>query len=260
MVNPDSDPGQDEHQLARSAWLPLDDADDATIAATDDSRAPLRAIRAARVFSASSSSRSAKLPALQMSPALGTPIAKGRAISSAATIRAATTKVNRPRPRSPRHVLGRVAQRRLKRNGVVRPPASYSSARNLYRVSQEETPRRSALVERVRAQQERHRRRHRLYRIGFAATGFVVLTAGIVMLVTPGPGIPVLILGLAMLALEFAWAERWLERIAVKAEQAVDEVTKGSPLRRALLIGGGLVVAAVGLALLVFWDIPYVPG
>lgn len=80
------------------------------------------------------------------------------------------------------------------------------------------------------------------------------------MLVTPGPGIPVLILGLAMLALEFAWAERWLERIAVKAEQAVDEVTKGSPLRQALLIGAGLLVAAAGLALVLFWDIPYVPG
>jgi uncharacterized protein (TIGR02611 family) len=127
-------------------------------------------------------------------------------------------------------------------------------------VTQEETPRRSALLERVRAQQERHRRRNRLYRIGFAALGFVVLTAGVVMLVTPGPGIPVLILGLAMLALEFAWAERWLDRIATKAEQAVDEVTKGSPLRRALVVGAGLAVAAVGLALLVFWDIPYVPG
>lgn len=127
-------------------------------------------------------------------------------------------------------------------------------------MTQEEIPRRSALLERVRAQQERHRQRNRLYRIGFAVLGFVVLTAGVVMLVTPGPGIPVLILGLAMLALEFAWAERWLDRIATKAEQAVDEVTKGSPLRRALVLGAGLAVAAVGLALLVFWDIPYVPG
>jgi uncharacterized protein (TIGR02611 family) len=116
------------------------------------------------------------------------------------------------------------------------------------------------MVERVRARQERHRQRHRLYRIGFAAAGFIVLIAGVVMLVTPGPGIPVLILGLAMLALEFAWAERWLDRIATKAEQAVDEVTKGSPLRTALVLCAGLAVAAAGLALLVFWDVPYVPG
>ena len=129
-------------------------------------------------------------------------------------------------------------------------------------MSQEKTQssRRGAIVERVRARQARHRQRHRLYRIGFAAAGFVVLIAGVVMLVTPGPGIPVLILGLAMLALEFAWAERWLERIATKAEQAVDEVTKGSPLRRALVIGAGLAAAAFGLALLLFWDVPYLPG
>lgn len=116
------------------------------------------------------------------------------------------------------------------------------------------------MVERVRARQQRHRQRHRLYRIGFAVAGFLVLIAGLVMLVTPGPGIPVLILGLAMLALEFGWAERWLDRIAVKAEQAVDEVTKGSPLRRALVLGAGVAVAAAGLALLVFWDIPFLPG
>jgi uncharacterized protein (TIGR02611 family) len=127
-------------------------------------------------------------------------------------------------------------------------------------VSQEETPRRSAVVERVRARQERHRQRHRLYRIGFAAAGFLVLIAGIVMLVTPGPGIPVLIVGLAMLALEFGWAERWLDRIAVRAEQAVEEVTKGGLLRRVLVLGAGVALAAAGLALLLFWDIPYLPG
>ena len=127
-------------------------------------------------------------------------------------------------------------------------------------MSQEETPRRGAIIERVRAQQMRHRQRHRLYRIGFAVVGFLVLAAGLVMLVTPGPGIPVLILGLAMLALEFAWAERWLERIATKAEQAVEEVTKGSPVRRALVLGAGLAFAVAGLAFLLLWDIPYLPG
>jgi uncharacterized protein (TIGR02611 family) len=127
-------------------------------------------------------------------------------------------------------------------------------------VDETEGQRRGAIIERVRAQQERHRQRNRFYRIGFAVAGFLVLIAGIVMLVTPGPGIPVLILGLAMLALEFAWAERWLERIATKAEQAVEGVTSGSPLRRALIVGASLAAAAVGLALLVLWDIPYLPG
>lgn len=127
-------------------------------------------------------------------------------------------------------------------------------------IEQSEQPRRGAIIERVRAQQVRHRQRHRLYRIGFAGLGFLVLAAGLVMLVTPGPGIVVMILGLGMLALEFAWAERWLERIATKAEQAVEEVTKGSPVRRVLVLGAGIAVAVAGLAFLLLWDIPYLPG
>jgi uncharacterized protein (TIGR02611 family) len=127
-------------------------------------------------------------------------------------------------------------------------------------VNQEETRRRSAVVERVLARRERHRQRHALYRVGFALLGFGVLVAGVVMLVTPGPGIPVLILGLAMLALEFAWAERWLDRVAVRAEQAVDQVTKGSPIRRATFLGLGVVALAGAVALIAFWDVPYLPG
>lgn len=124
----------------------------------------------------------------------------------------------------------------------------------------EETGRRPPLIERVRARRDRHKERHRLYRIGFAAAGFLVLAAGLVMLVTPGPGIPVIILGLGMLALEFAWAERWLERLLVRAEQAVDQVTKGSPLRRAMVLGAGAVAAVAILVMVVVWDIPYFPG
>ena len=124
----------------------------------------------------------------------------------------------------------------------------------------EETGRRPPLIERVRARRDRHKERHRLYRIGFAAAGFLVLAAGLVMLVTPGPGIPVIILGLGMLALEFAWAERWLERLLVRAEQAVDQVTKGSPLRRAMVLAAGAVAAVAILVMVVVWDIPYFPG
>jgi uncharacterized protein (TIGR02611 family) len=127
-------------------------------------------------------------------------------------------------------------------------------------VSQEELRQRPPLIERVRARQARHRRRHRLYRIAFAIVGFLVLIAGAVMLVTPGPGIPVLILGLGMLALEFAWAERWLERILDRAEQAVDQVTEGSPLKRAALVAVGAASLVAAVALIYFVDIPYLPG
>ena len=99
-------------------------------------------------------------------------------------------------------------------------------------MAQDETGGRPTLIERVRARRDRHKERNRIYRAAFAVAGFVVLAAGVVMLVTPGPGIPAIILGLGMLALEFAWAERWLERLVTRAEQAVDQVTKGSPARR----------------------------
>ena len=50
-------------------------------------------------------------------------------------------------------------------------------------------------------------------RIVVAAAGFTVLLIGIVMLVTPGPAIVVIPIGLAILGLEFAWARAWLKRL-----------------------------------------------
>lgn len=133
-------------------------------------------------------------------------------------------------------------------------------ANTLLTVGEQETGRRMPLIERVRARQARHRRRNRIYRVAFAAVGFAVLLAGLIMLVTPGPGIPVVILGLGMLALEFAWAERWLERVANTVEQAVEQVAEGSPVRRAIVLGVGLVGLAALVAIIVVWDIPYFPG
>jgi uncharacterized protein (TIGR02611 family) len=127
-------------------------------------------------------------------------------------------------------------------------------------VGQDETGGRPPIMERVRARRERHRQRHRLYRIGFAALGFLVLAAGVVMLVTPGPGIPAIILGLAMLALEFAWAERWLERIVNRVEEAADQVRESSPAKRAALIALSVLALAAIIGVIVFWDVPFVPG
>lgn len=43
--------------------------------------------------------------------------------------------------------------------------------------------------------------------------GFTVLLAGVVMLVTPGPGWVAIALGLAILAAEFVWARRLLDHL-----------------------------------------------
>lgn len=145
---------------------------------------------------------------------------------------------------------------------MAKPPRRRGGARGRYYASlvdQDESERRP-LIDRVRERRARHQERHRAYRIGFAFLGFLVLTTGLVMTVTPGPGIPVIIVGLTMLALEFAWAERWLEKVLNRADQALDQVTGGSPVRRAVVLGAGVVaVAAIG-AMIVFWDVPYFPG
>jgi uncharacterized protein (TIGR02611 family) len=65
-----------------------------------------------------------------------------------------------------------------------------------------------------------HAERHLLFRVMFAMAGSAVLLAGVVMLVTPGPALLVIPLGLAMLALEFSWAERLLDRALERAEIA----------------------------------------
>lgn len=50
-------------------------------------------------------------------------------------------------------------------------------------------------------------------RLLVAIVGFSVVLAGMVMIVTPGPAIVVVPLGLAILAVEFAWARRWLKKV-----------------------------------------------
>lgn len=42
--------------------------------------------------------------------------------------------------------------------------------------------------------------------------GATVLVIGAIMVVLPGPAVIVIPLGIAILALEFAWARRWQER------------------------------------------------
>ncbi len=50
-------------------------------------------------------------------------------------------------------------------------------------------------------------------RIVVAVVGATVLLLGIVMLVTPGPGLVFIPVGLAILSIEFAWARNWLRRV-----------------------------------------------
>ena len=49
--------------------------------------------------------------------------------------------------------------------------------------------------------------------------GIILLLAGIIMLVTPGPGWAAIVVGLGLLSTEFRWAKRLLDRIKKKGIQ-----------------------------------------
>lgn len=50
-------------------------------------------------------------------------------------------------------------------------------------------------------------------RIVVGVVGATVLAIGVVMLVTPGPALVVIPVGLAILSIEFTWARAWLRRL-----------------------------------------------
>ncbi len=56
-----------------------------------------------------------------------------------------------------------------------------------------------------------------------AVVGGTIVLAGIAMLVLPGPAIVVIPLGLGVLALEFAWARRWLRQFKAKSQKALHD-------------------------------------
>jgi len=50
-------------------------------------------------------------------------------------------------------------------------------------------------------------------RIVVTVVGATVLLLGVVMIVTPGPAIVVIPVGLAILSIEFTWARLWLKKL-----------------------------------------------
>ncbi len=64
-------------------------------------------------------------------------------------------------------------------------------------------------------------------RVFLVIAGFTLLLAGVVMLVTPGPGMFAIFLGLGLLAAEFVWARQLMDRIKREGGRVRDAVWKG---------------------------------
>ena len=63
-------------------------------------------------------------------------------------------------------------------------------------------------------------------RIVIGVVGGTVLIMGVVMMVTPGPGIAGILLGLGILGIEFTWARIWLKRIKAKGQDVISSIRK----------------------------------
>ena len=79
--------------------------------------------------------------------------------------------------------------------------------------------------------------------------GVAVLLAGVAMLALPGPGVIVIIVGLVILATEFAWAEKALDRTTSTAAGAAAKMTGNTNGQLALVASGlGMIVGGIIIA------------
>ncbi len=74
------------------------------------------------------------------------------------------------------------------------------------------TPRAQRLLDRLDAWAHRGRLRALVVKVAVTVMGPLVILTGVAMTVLPGPGVVVMGIGLALLALEYAWARTLLVR------------------------------------------------
>jgi uncharacterized protein (TIGR02611 family) len=93
-----------------------------------------------------------------------------------------------------------------------------------------------------------------LKRSAITIVGVCLVLGGIALMPLPGPGILVVVAGLAVLATEYVWARRLLRRAKAEAERAQEEAV-ASPARIALTVLSALAMCGVGIAMLVVGDV-----
>ena len=94
------------------------------------------------------------------------------------------------------------------------------------------------------------RYRQLIWRAVATTIGGVILLAGVAMLALPGPGWAVIFLGLAVLATEYAWANRLLVFTKDKAQGAASAAISKENRRRTIAI---VVIVLLLAAALVSW-------
>ncbi len=118
---------------------------------------------------------------------------------------------------------------------------------------------RHKLIERLELRRAVHRDRHPLFRIAFGIGGVLVTLAGVIMLVTPGPAFVLIPIGLAMLSMEFVWAERLLVKSLEQAAVAQEKAAQTTRTQRILAAIATLLAIAAAVLAVLWWDVPLVP-
>ena len=117
----------------------------------------------------------------------------------------------------------------------------------------------SRWAQKLAERREAYQQRGTLYKVVYLTAGVTILAAGIAMLALPGPAFVVIPIGLAMLAVQFAWAENMLEKALVQAEKAQNTAKEASRTQK--ILSG--VAIALGIAAFVvcaiLYDIPVIP-
>jgi uncharacterized protein (TIGR02611 family) len=120
-------------------------------------------------------------------------------------------------------------------------------------------PPKPKLVERLEAQRARHRERPLVVRVLYIGVGFTLLAAGLAMLILPGPAFVVIPIGLALLSLEFAWAERLLAHALRQGEVARRRAAETTTAERILTAIAVMLAAGALVAWAILGDIPLLP-
>ncbi len=116
------------------------------------------------------------------------------------------------------------------------------------------------MAEGLHERREHHRQRSKPRRAATVTVGFFVTAAGIVMTgPVPGPGAFVIPIGLAILALEFDWAERLLHRALAYADRVGDQASDLSTRTKVAIAVLVVVALAAFIAAAIAYDIPLLP-
>lgn len=101
---------------------------------------------------------------------------------------------------------------------------------------------------------------HLLKKSAVTILGIALLAVGLAMMVLPGPGILVIVAGLAVLATEYVWARSLLDKARTQAEKA-QEAAVASRVRTAATVLFALGMIGLAVAMLVAdLDVPFWSG